>query len=69
MNQNSAYFNNFQQQNEQIQPKSHVRMAAIVPKYSPLLYTILFLLLADIVINSFSELVLNVSIAMLVIYM
>lgn len=49
--------------------KQSVHMAAIVPKYSPLLYTILFLLLIDLVINAFSELVVHTSIAMLVIYM
>ncbi|CAF0864169.1 unnamed protein product [Brachionus calyciflorus] len=48
--------------------KQKTRMAAVVPKYSPLLYTVLFLLLIDFVINSFSELLLYIPIAMLVIY-
>lgn len=45
------------------------RMAAIVPKYSPLLYALLFFLLIDFVINSFSEFMVHIPIALLVIYM
>ncbi len=48
---------------------SNVRYAAVVPKYSPLLYCILFLLLIDLVINSFSELLVYSQIALLIIYM
>ena len=57
------------QQNDHVNKTTPVRMAAIVPKYSPLLYCLLFLLLVDFMINTFSEFVLSVSIAMLVIYM
>ena len=63
------YLSNNYQQNDQLNKKAPIRMAAIVPKYSPLLYCLLFLLLVDFVINTFSELVLSVSIAMLIIYM
>ena len=63
------FLGNNLQQNDQTNTKAPIRMAAIVPKYSPLLYCLLFLLLVDFVINTFSELVLSVSIAMLVIYM
>lgn len=45
------------------------RMAAIVPKYSPLLYALLFFLLIDFIINSFSEFLVHIPIALLVIYM
>ncbi len=50
-------------------PRPPVRMAAVVPKYTPLLFTLLFLLFIDFVINAFSEFVVFSSIAMLVIYM
>ena len=46
-----------------------VRMAAVVPKYTPLLLTLLILLFIDFVINAFSEFILFSSISMLVIYM
>ena len=69
MEKSSAYAVPFQQTAVENEKKAPVRMAAIVPKYSPLLYTVLFLLLVDFVINSFSELIVNVSIAMLIIYM
>ena len=49
--------------------KSNVRYAAVVPKYSPLLYCILFLLLIDLLINSFSELIVYSQLALLIIYM
>ena len=66
---NPQYLNHSQQQNDHSNKKTTVRMAAIVPKYSPMLYCLLFLLLVDFIINTFSELALSVSIAMLVIYM
>lgn len=65
----SNYPNNFQNYEELNPQKKNVRMAAVVPKYSPLLYTLLFLLFVDFIINSFSELAVSISIAMLVIYM
>lgn len=45
-----------------------VQMAAVVPKYSPLLFTLLFLLLIDFIINAFSEFFIYSSIAMLIVY-
>ncbi len=50
-------------------PGTHFRKAAIVPKYSPLLYSLLFLLLIDFLINAFSEFAVNEWIALLVIYL
>ena len=64
MNQNN-YFSNNDQQIKQ----SQQHIAAVVPKYTPLLYTILFLLLIDFLINSFSEFGFNQPIAMLVMFM
>lgn len=61
MNQNNYFPNNDQK------PQQHI--AAVVPKYTPLLYTILFLLLIDFLINSFSEFGFNEPIAMLVMFM
>lgn len=49
------------------QQQQHI--AAVVPKYTPLLYTLLFLLLVDFIINSFSELAFYEPIAMLVMFM
>ena len=46
-----------------------VRMAAIKPKYTPLLCSLLFLLLVDFTINSFSELTIFTKIVMIIIYM
>jgi hypothetical protein len=45
------------------------RKAAIVPKYSPLLYSLLFLLMIDFLINAFSGFAVNQWIALLVIYL
>ncbi len=50
------------------EPK-HIPIAAIIPKYSPLLYTVLFLLLIDLSINAFSELAATTPIALLIVYM
>ncbi len=50
-------------------PTPPVRMAAVVPKYTPLLFTLLLLLVIDFIINAFSEFFVFSSIAMLVIYM
>lgn len=59
--------NNYYDANKAPQQQKHV--AAVVPKYTPLLYTLLFLLLVDFVINSFSELAFYEPIAMLVMFM
>ncbi len=48
---------------------SNFRKAAIVPKYSPLLYSLLFLLMIDFLINAFSGFAVNQWIALLVIYL
>ena len=45
------------------------RTVAVVPKYAPMLYTLLFLLLIDFLLNSFSELAKSTAIALLVLYM
>ena len=50
-------------------PTPPVHMAAVVPKYTPLLVTLLILLFIDFAINAFSEFLVFSSIAMLVIYM
>ena len=53
----------------QIEPQKQQRIAAVVPKYTPLLYTLLLLIFVDFVINAFSELAFYQPIAMLVMYM
>jgi hypothetical protein len=50
--------------------KKPIRIAAIVPKYSPMLCALFVLLLFDLTINAFGELVKSSSMtAMLIIYM
>ena len=49
--------------------KDRFHFAAVVPKYSPLLYCNLFLLFLDLLINAFSELLIYSPIAQLIIYM
>jgi hypothetical protein len=53
----------------QIEPQKQQRIAAVVPKYTPLLYKLLLLIFVDFVINAFSELAFYQPIAMLVMYM
>jgi hypothetical protein len=53
----------------QIEPQKQQHIAAVVPKYTPLLYTLLLLIFVDFVINAFSELAFYQPIAMLVMYM
>lgn len=65
LNKNDNTFYDAKTQNQQQQ--KHI--AAVVPKYTPLLYTLLFLLLVDFVINAFSELAFYEPIAMLVMFM
>ena len=45
------------------------RTVAVVPKYAPMLYTLLALLFLDFLLNSFNELAKSTAIAMLVLYM
>ena len=45
------------------------RSVAVVPKYAPMLYTLLALLCIDFLLNSFSELAKQTAITMLVLYM
>lgn len=47
------------------------RTVAVVPKYAPMLYTLLFLLLIDFLLNSFNELakIKSNATALLVLYM
>ena len=46
-----------------------IQLAAVIPKYSPLLYCTLLLLLIDLLVNSFSELIMHTQTALVIIYL
>jgi hypothetical protein len=57
-------------ENDMENTKAPMRTAAIVPKYSPMLFALLVLLLIDLCINAFGELAKSTSMTtMLIIYM